>query len=95
MWQFTRGNRIFFHGNFKLLHVFLLLKLLWFASLNTLPCTHFGVQRRRIIIETPDLVDRIRSILVETESVNTKEVAKGALWTLGESCLGWRGGIRR
>ena len=39
----------------------------------------------RTIIETPGLVDAIRNILSTTESPKTKEVAKGALWTLGEA----------
>lgn len=44
----------------------------------------FNDASRKEIIETPGLVDAIRSILATTESPKTKEVAKGALWTLGE-----------
>ena len=44
----------------------------------------FNDHSRRIILETPGLVDAIRSCLAKSESPRTKEVAKGALWTLGE-----------
>jgi hypothetical protein len=37
------------------------------------------------IMSTPGLVEAMRNILATTESARTKEVAKGCLWTLGES----------
>jgi hypothetical protein len=43
----------------------------------------FNDHSKRIILDTPGLVDAIRSTLATTESPKTKEVAKGALWTLG------------
>jgi phosphopantothenate-cysteine ligase len=45
----------------------------------------FNDASRKEIIETPGLVDAIRNILATTESPKTKEVAKGALWTLGRN----------
>uniref|UniRef100_A0A7S0RZL4 ADP-ribosyl cyclase/cyclic ADP-ribose hydrolase n=1 Tax=Chlamydomonas leiostraca TaxID=1034604 RepID=A0A7S0RZL4_9CHLO len=43
----------------------------------------FTEKSRKVIISTPGLVEAIRNILATTESSRTKEVAKGALWTLG------------
>ncbi|GAX76301.1 hypothetical protein CEUSTIGMA_g3746.t1 [Chlamydomonas eustigma] len=43
----------------------------------------FHDSARKQIVEFPGLVDAIRNILATTESPKTKEVAKGALWTLG------------
>ena len=43
----------------------------------------FSDHSRHVILETPGLVDAIRSCLTTAESPKTKEVAKGALWTLG------------
>ena len=52
-----------------------------------LPCSPqaFNETSRNIIVETPGLVEAIRFTLLTSESTKTKEVAKGALWTLGES----------
>lgn len=44
----------------------------------------FSATSRQIIIESPGLVEAIRNILSTSESPKTREVAKGALWTLGE-----------
>ncbi|EFJ50517.1 hypothetical protein VOLCADRAFT_103968 [Volvox carteri f. nagariensis] len=43
----------------------------------------FNERSKAVIIETPGLVDSIRNILASSESPKTREVAKGALWTLG------------
>ncbi|GFR48254.1 hypothetical protein Agub_g10119 [Astrephomene gubernaculifera] len=43
----------------------------------------FNERSKAVIIDTPGLVDSIRSILATSESPKTREVAKGALWTLG------------
>ncbi|GLI60450.1 hypothetical protein VaNZ11_002607 [Volvox africanus] len=43
----------------------------------------FNDRSKAVIIETPGLVDSIRNILATSESPKTREVAKGALWTLG------------
>jgi phosphopantothenate-cysteine ligase len=45
----------------------------------------FHEASRKEILQTPGLVDAIRSCLTMSESPRTKEVAKGALWTLGAS----------
>ncbi|KXZ55044.1 hypothetical protein GPECTOR_3g203 [Gonium pectorale] len=43
----------------------------------------FNERSKAVIVETPGLVDSIRNILASSESPKTREVAKGALWTLG------------
>ncbi|GAX76299.1 hypothetical protein CEUSTIGMA_g3744.t1 [Chlamydomonas eustigma] len=43
----------------------------------------FHEASRKEILQTPGLVDAIRSCLAMSENPKTKEVAKGALWTLG------------
>eukprot|EP00198_Chlamydomonas_reinhardtii_P000418 XP_001689753.1 predicted protein [Chlamydomonas reinhardtii] len=43
----------------------------------------FNERSKAVIINTPGLVDSIRTLLSSSESPKTREVAKGALWTLG------------
>lgn len=50
----------------------------------------FNERSKAVIINTPGLVDSIRTLLSSSESPKTREVAKGALWTLG-GCLGQGG----
>ncbi|PNH02769.1 hypothetical protein TSOC_011218, partial [Tetrabaena socialis] len=42
----------------------------------------FNARSKEVIVQMPGLVDSIRSILATSESPKTREVAKGALWTL-------------
>ena len=50
----------------------------------------FNEASKKIVISTPGLVDSMRTILQTSESPKTREVAKGALWTLGEAAMGRR-----
>ena len=62
-------------------------------ALSTLWNLAFNDKSRTSIVEQPGLVDAIRNILATTESSKTREVAKGALWTLGKWAWGqWGGG---
>lgn len=55
-------------------------------ALSTIWNLAFNEGSRQVIMETPGLVEVIREISRKTENPKTREVAKGALWTLGE----WR-----